>query len=170
MDVQVEGSVATIETAFNVTMGVYQHPTENRTFYAPDREPTVDLPFPLWHISGLDNYSIPHPCSSAERLRKAMVSSPKPSCACHHRLRPFGLFLGQRHAGGLLRRNGSHRRRPEPRIARVLRHRSGRPEHLFQERRSNQQCAGNPALHGRDQHQLRVFHQTAATTPNRRST
>ena len=21
----------------------------------------MDLPFPLWHISGLDNYSIPHP-------------------------------------------------------------------------------------------------------------
>ena len=61
MDVQVEGPVAAIETAFNVSMGVYQHPTENRTFYAPDREPTVDLPFPLWHISGLDNYSIPHP-------------------------------------------------------------------------------------------------------------
>ena len=61
MDLQVEGSVAAIETAFNVTMGVYQHPTENRTFYSPDREPTVGLPFPLWHISGLDNYSIPHP-------------------------------------------------------------------------------------------------------------
>jgi subtilase family serine protease len=42
-------------------MGNYQHPTENRTFYAPDREPTATLPFPLWHISGLDNYSIPHP-------------------------------------------------------------------------------------------------------------
>ncbi|MGB2621635.1 MAG: S53 family peptidase [Candidatus Acidiferrum sp.] len=61
MDVQVEGSVANIETAFHVSMGVYQHPTENRTFYAPDREPMVDLPFPLWHVSGLDNYSIPHP-------------------------------------------------------------------------------------------------------------
>jgi kumamolisin len=61
MDVQVEGSVTSIEAAFNVSMGVYQHPTEDRTFYAPDREPTVDLPFPLWHISGLDNYSIPHP-------------------------------------------------------------------------------------------------------------
>ena len=23
--------------------------------------PPPDLPFPLWHISGLDNYSIPHP-------------------------------------------------------------------------------------------------------------
>jgi kumamolisin len=61
MDVQLEGSVTSIEAAFNVSMGVYQHPTENRTFYAPDREPTAYLPFPLWHISGLDNYSIPHP-------------------------------------------------------------------------------------------------------------
>ena len=61
MDVQLKGSVANIKKAFHVTMGVYQHPTENRTFYAPDREPTVDLPFPLWHISGLDNYSIPRP-------------------------------------------------------------------------------------------------------------
>ncbi len=61
MDVQLEGSVTSIEAAFNVSMGAYQHPTENRTFYAPDREPTVDLPFPLWHISGLDNFSIPHP-------------------------------------------------------------------------------------------------------------
>jgi kumamolisin len=61
MDVQLEGSVTSIELAFNVSMGVYQHPTENRTFYAPDREPTVALPFALWHISGLDNYSIPKP-------------------------------------------------------------------------------------------------------------
>jgi kumamolisin len=63
MEVQAEGSVTSIEAAFNVYMGVYQHPEENRTFYAPDREPTVDLPFPLWHISGLDNYSIPRPAS-----------------------------------------------------------------------------------------------------------
>lgn len=61
MDVILTGSVASIEKAFHVTMGVYQHPTEKRTFYAPDREPTLDLPFQLWHISGLDNYSIPRP-------------------------------------------------------------------------------------------------------------
>jgi kumamolisin len=61
MDLLVDASVSAIETAFQVTMGLYQHPTENRTFYAPDREPTVGLPFSLWHISGLDNYSIPHP-------------------------------------------------------------------------------------------------------------
>lgn len=61
MDVQIEGSVENIETAFHVSMGLYQHPTENRTYFAPDREPMVDLPFQLWHVSGLDNFSIPHP-------------------------------------------------------------------------------------------------------------
>jgi kumamolisin len=61
MDVQVKGPVSAVQTAFHVNIHTYQHPSENRTFYAPDREPTVNLPFNLWHISGLDNYSIPHP-------------------------------------------------------------------------------------------------------------
>ena len=61
MDVQIKGPVSVIEKAFHVSMLTYQHPTENRIFYSPDREPTTTLPFQLWHISGLDNYSIPHP-------------------------------------------------------------------------------------------------------------
>jgi kumamolisin len=67
MVVDVTGSVADIESAFHVTMGSYQHPTEQRAFYSPDREPSPDLRVPLWHISGLDNFSIPHPAS----LRRA---------------------------------------------------------------------------------------------------
>jgi subtilase family serine protease len=59
LDLQLKGSVAAIETAFHVTIGLYHDPIANRDFYAPDREPTVDLPFQLWHITGLDNYSIP---------------------------------------------------------------------------------------------------------------
>ena len=66
-NVDVTGTVASIEKAFHVTMGLFMHPTANRTFYAPDREPTVDLPFPLWHIVGLDNYSIPHPAGLQRR-------------------------------------------------------------------------------------------------------
>ena len=61
MLVQVKGTVSNIEAAFHLNMRTYQHPTESRTFYSPDREPTLDLPFNLWHISGLDNYSIPKP-------------------------------------------------------------------------------------------------------------
>lgn len=67
VNLDVTGSVASIESALHVSMGVYQHPTENRTFYAPDHEPTPDLPFPLWHIAGLDNYSIPRPAGLHKR-------------------------------------------------------------------------------------------------------
>jgi subtilase family serine protease len=61
VNLDVKGSVASIEEAFHLTMGIYQHPKKDRTFYAPDREPTPDLAVRLWHISGLDNYSIPRP-------------------------------------------------------------------------------------------------------------
>jgi subtilase family serine protease len=61
MDIQVRGPVSAIESAFQISLMTYQHPTENRIFFAPDREPSVALPFQLWHISGLDNFSIPHP-------------------------------------------------------------------------------------------------------------
>ena len=61
MLVQVKGTVSNIEAAFHVNMRTYQHPSESRTFYSPDAEPRLDLPFNLWHISGLDNYSIPRP-------------------------------------------------------------------------------------------------------------
>jgi subtilase family serine protease len=84
LNVDVTGSVASIEQAFHVTMGVYQHPTENRTFYAPDREPTVDLPFQLWHISGLDNYSIPRPAfrhSTGDDVRSNATTGSGPSAS-----------------------------------------------------------------------------------------
>jgi subtilase family serine protease len=61
MDVQVRGPVSAVQAAFHVTLKTYQHPTENRIFYGPDTEPVTDLSFPLWHVSGMDNYSIPHP-------------------------------------------------------------------------------------------------------------
>ena len=60
-DLRLSGSVANIEKAFHVTMGTYHDLTEDRTFFAVDREPTVDLPFQIWHITGLDNDSKPHP-------------------------------------------------------------------------------------------------------------
>ncbi|MGO8787998.1 MAG: protease pro-enzyme activation domain-containing protein [Terriglobia bacterium] len=75
--IDVIASVATIESAFHVKMGVYQHPTENRVFFAPDREPTVDLNVPLWHIAGLDDYSIPQPAlARAQGATQATGSGP----------------------------------------------------------------------------------------------
>ena len=61
MEVQVKGPVAAVEKAFHVKMLTYPRSTGSGTFFAPDREPTTDLSFDLWHVSGLDNYSIPHP-------------------------------------------------------------------------------------------------------------
>jgi subtilase family serine protease len=60
MNVEVTARASAIESAFHVTLRTYRHPTENRNFYAPDKEPTTELAFSLWHVSGLDNYSIPH--------------------------------------------------------------------------------------------------------------
>ena len=61
LNLSVSGSAANVEKAFNIKLNIYQHPTEARTFYAPDREPTTYLPFSLWRVAGLDNFSIPRP-------------------------------------------------------------------------------------------------------------
>jgi hypothetical protein len=60
--VDVNGAVGDIEQALHVHMGIYQHPTEDRTFYAPDTQPSLDLQTPLLAIGGLHNYTLPHPC------------------------------------------------------------------------------------------------------------
>ncbi|HEX3896033.1 MAG TPA: S53 family peptidase [Rudaea sp.] len=57
--VNVEGSVATINRALHVAMTSYLHPSENREFFAADREPAVNLSVPLLHIGGLDNFQRP---------------------------------------------------------------------------------------------------------------
>ena len=64
----VEGSVAAIQKAFNVTLHVYDHPTEHRTFYAPDTKPSMDLDTAVLSINGLDNFSLPHPMNHVQPL------------------------------------------------------------------------------------------------------
>ena len=96
MEVQVKGPVSAIETAFHINLRTYQHPTENRTFYSPDREPTVDLPFNLWHVSGLDNYSIPHPMYE-KRSDYAKAHGIEPEAVVSHATTgsgPSASFLG----------------------------------------------------------------------------
>lgn len=64
MIVHVNGSVDSIQKALHVSMGLYQHPTENRIFFAVDREPTPEMSVRLWAIGGLDNFSRPVPAYS----------------------------------------------------------------------------------------------------------
>jgi subtilase family serine protease len=67
---RVDGTVADIEKAFHVTMLVYTHPTEARTFYAPNVEPSLDLAVPILHISSLNNYILPRPSGHIGTPRK----------------------------------------------------------------------------------------------------
>ena len=57
----VSGPVVNVERAFQVTLRTYQHPSENRKFFAPDVEPSVDLNLSVADVSGLNNYALPHP-------------------------------------------------------------------------------------------------------------
>jgi hypothetical protein len=73
--VPVRGTVAQIEKAFNVSMRVYQHPTEKRTFFSPDREPSLKLAVPVAHIAGLNNFSIPRPALTKAPSRQAVANA-----------------------------------------------------------------------------------------------
>ncbi len=68
----VDGSVDDVEKAFNVSMNVYQHPKEARTFFSADREPAIDAPVTISSIEGLSSYWKPH-----AKSRKASNAAPK---------------------------------------------------------------------------------------------
>ena len=57
----VNGSAADIERVFHTTLRTYRHPTEDRTFFAPDVEPAINLSVKIADVSGLSDYSRPHP-------------------------------------------------------------------------------------------------------------
>jgi len=84
MLLEVSAPVAKIEPALQVTMRTYPHPTEPRTFFAPDSEPSVDADLPILDIGGLDNFALPHPKNmrhaplqnAAKATRKTIGSGP----------------------------------------------------------------------------------------------
>jgi subtilase family serine protease len=72
----VNATVSEIEQAFHLRLLLFNHPIENRIFFAPDTEPLVEQGLPIQHISGLDNYWLPHPNWTPVPL--AEVAGPKP--------------------------------------------------------------------------------------------
>ncbi len=60
---RVSGTAADMERVFHVNLRQFPHPTENRSFFAPDAEPAVDLNVTLSAITGLDDFIIPRPQS-----------------------------------------------------------------------------------------------------------
>jgi hypothetical protein len=85
----VSGSVANIERVFHVKMLLYQHPREHRNFYAPDIEPSIDLAVPILHISGLDNFIVPHPAG----LKTTPISR-APTVKAAYGTGPSGFYMG----------------------------------------------------------------------------
>jgi hypothetical protein len=69
------GTVAQVDAAFNLQVNLYQDPVANRTFFSPDREPSLALSVPVAHISGLNNYSVPHPMVAHRDLTGAEVTA-----------------------------------------------------------------------------------------------
>jgi subtilase family serine protease len=89
MLLDVDGAVGDIEEALHVTMRVYQHPTQARTFYAPDMEPSIDFAGPVLHISGLDNYILPHP------LLHPVPSNGSTNATANAGSGPYGTYMGR---------------------------------------------------------------------------
>jgi uncharacterized repeat protein (TIGR03803 family) len=84
MVVALTGTAAAIEKALHTHLRVYQHPTEPRTFYSPDGDPTLDLAVPVLGISGLDNFILPHPMNIQTNNPTAYTTGSGPS----------GFFIG----------------------------------------------------------------------------
>jgi kumamolisin len=96
MEIQVKGSVSAVEKAFHVTLNTYRHSGEERTYYGPDREPSTSLAFPLWHVSGLDNFSRPHPLfvSKSDYAKAHGIAEDKVATHATSGSGPSASFLG----------------------------------------------------------------------------
>ena len=55
----VSGTVEVVEKAFHVKLNRYRRPDRSE-FFAPDREPSLDLAAPILFIAGLENFVLPH--------------------------------------------------------------------------------------------------------------
>ena len=72
----VNGKVSDVERTFHIRLQTYQHPTEGRTFFAPDTEPSVDQGLPVLDISGLSDYGRAKP---SLRQKKSAAGSAYPA-------------------------------------------------------------------------------------------
>ncbi len=96
--VDVSGTAAAIQTAFYVTLNNYKRP-DGSLFYAPDREPSLDLATPIYHITGLDNYVQPHSPLKATPLDRGGAEAPS-STLPHSTLRSMPIEKPEGSAAG----------------------------------------------------------------------
>ncbi|HEV2327818.1 MAG TPA: protease pro-enzyme activation domain-containing protein [Verrucomicrobiae bacterium] len=96
MVLDVSGPAADAERVFHVTMRTYQHPTEHRTFFAPDSVPSIEIGIPILHISGLDNYAVKRSKIVKEKAMKrlANVAGPAKNPQDLTGSGPLGAYMG----------------------------------------------------------------------------
>ena len=91
MLLDVEAPVTNIEKALHLSLHFYPHPKESRKFYAPDTDPSVDTNVPILHISGLDNFTLPHRLNPIKPLP---LATNDPVTAYYTGSAPGGYFMG----------------------------------------------------------------------------
>jgi len=90
MIVDVSGTVADIESTFHVHLLYWRHPVRG-TFFAPDREPSLDAGVTILDIAGLDNFVLARPMD----LRSRPFSSGQPfTQTLTTGSGPGGLYIG----------------------------------------------------------------------------
>ncbi len=85
----VDATAGDVENAFQVKLFVYQHPTEARTFYAPDVEPSIPAGIRIVDISGLTSFPRPHSNSHVGGLGRG-AATPIPNAGSN----PWGEYIG----------------------------------------------------------------------------
>ena len=94
----VHAKVVDIQKAFHTTLRLYPHPTEARSFFAPDTEPSVDSGLPILDVSGLNNLTRPHP-KSLKVTPLGRVSQVKPKAGSG----PGGTYMGNDYRNAYIR-------------------------------------------------------------------
>ena len=85
MLIEVRGSAANVEVAFNVRLNKYPHPNESRQFFAPDTEPSVPSALAVLDVTGLSDFPRPTP-----RIKLGGSTSTAPKTGSG----PGGLLMG----------------------------------------------------------------------------
>ncbi len=94
MLLDVSGKASDIERTFQVALLTYHHPSENRDFYAPNADPAVSADLPVFHVTGLDNYLIPHPMFVKEKTLNSPNGSKSSSAQPALGSGPGGTYMG----------------------------------------------------------------------------
>jgi len=87
MLLDVRGTVADLERAFQFTLRTYRDPIAARTFHAPDAEPSVPADLPILDVIGLNDYAPPRPMNLQIHKLDDIVPNVTGSG-------PNGLFMG----------------------------------------------------------------------------